>query len=505
MSVLKSSLFSFAGSVVPALAALFTVPVIVSRLGAETYGVYALITSIVGYFALIDINMTAGSVKFVSEYEAKGERDNLARVVTLGGLMYLSIGVLGCIGLWLGTDWLIRDVFSVPAAIEQVAHAALRVASVGFLLSQVQVYLQSVIEALRRYDISSKLEASFGTATALSTVLVVVLGGDLHEMLMARVGLSFLNICTQSWILSRLLPGFRPRRPTREILGGMATYSTYAYLSKLASISAANSDKLLVGALQDMKALAMYSVPLLLAARVFGLVYRLGQVAFPYASALHATERRDELESLYFHISRYISFLNASMCLLLVLFAPELLHYWAGKVFGDEAIFVLICLAGAVFVDSLTNIPSLVNDGMGNPRITGLSAVLRAVASIAFVYFGLKHFGVRGAAVSQLAMACLFTAGFLVVVHRQTLRMPIAELVKRAYAPALPVLALAIGVATFGSRHLLGPKAFVGSAVGVCVALVAYAAVFVVLPVHRQRLAARFGGMIRMGGRGDGQ
>lgn len=499
MSVLKSSLFSFAGSVVPALAALFTVPVIVSHLGAETYGVYALITSIVGYFALIDINMTAGSVKFVSEYEAKGERDNLARVVTLGGLIYLSIGIAGAIGLWLGTDWLIREVFSVPKRIEAVAHAALRVASVGFLLGQMQVYLQSVIEALRRYDISSKLEAGFGTTTALATVAVVLLGGDLHEMLMARVGLSVLNLCAQGLVLNRLLPGYRPRRPTRQILGGMATYSTYAYLSKLASISAANSDKLLVGALQDMKALAMYSVPLLLAARVFGLVYRLGQVVFPYASALHATEQRQELESLYFNTSRYISFLNVCMCLMLVLFAPELLHYWAGKVFGDEAIFVLTCLALSVFVDSLTNIPSLVNDGMGNPRITGISAVLRALTSVAFVYVGLKYFGVRGAALAQLLMACLFTSAFLVVVHRQTLHVPLGQLFRRAYAPALPVLTVAAAIAALSSHHLLKPVEFVASAVVVMVVLGGYGAVFVVSPVHRDRLLARLAAMSPLG------
>jgi O-antigen/teichoic acid export membrane protein len=499
MSVLKSSLFSFAGSVIPALAALFTVPVIVSHLGAETYGVYALITSIVGYFALIDINMTAGSVKFVSEYEAKGDRDSLARVITLGGLIYLSIGIAGSVGLWWGADWLVRDVFNVPARIEGVAHAALRVAAVGFLLGQMQVYLQSVIEALRRYDVSSKLEASFGTATALATVAVVLLGGDLHEMLMARVALSALNICTQCFMLNRLLPGYRPRRPSREILGGMATYSTYAYLSKLASISAANSDKLLVGALQDMTALAMYSVPLLLAARVFGLVYKLGQVVFPYASALHATQQRQQLEALYFNASRYISFLNACMCLMLVLFAPELLHYWAGKVFGTEAVFVLTCLGLAVFIDSLTNIPSLVNDGMGNPRITGISAVLRAATSIAFVYAGLKFFGVRGAAVAQLIVASMFTTVFLFVVHRQTLRIPLAELVKRAYLPLLPVLAVSVAVAFFGGQQLLKPAEFLASAVVVVSSLVFYGIAFVVLPEDRRRLASRLAALTRAG------
>lgn len=502
MSVLKSSLFSFAGSVIPALAALFTVPVIVSHLGAETYGVYALITSIVGYFALIDINMTAGSVKFVSAYEAKGDRDNLARVVTLGGLIYLSIGVAGAIGLWFGANWLVRDVFNVPERIENVANAALRVAAVGFLLGQMQVYLQSVIEALRRYDVSSKLEAGFGTVTALATVAVVLLGGDLHEMLMARVALSALNVGTQCFMLNRLLPGFRLRQPSREIVGGMASYSTYAYLSKLASISAANSDKLLVGALQDMKALAMYSVPLLLAARVFGLVYKLGQVVFPYASALHATEQREQLASLYFSASRYISFLNVCMCLMLVLFAPELLHYWAGKVFGEEAIFVLTFLGLAVFIDSLTNIPSLVNDGMGNPRITGISAVLRAASSIAFVYVGLKFFGVRGAAVAQLIVACIFTTVFLFVVHRQTLRLPLWHLVRRAYLPAIPVLAAAVAVALFGGGHLLGPLGFVSSAAMVAVGLTLYGVIVVVLPDDRQHLFARLSALARTKPRG---
>lgn len=488
MGVFKSSLLSFAGNLVPAIAALFTVPVIVSRLGAETYGVYALITSIIGYFALIDINVTAGSVKFVSEYEARGERENLARVVTLGALIYLSIGAIGFFALWLGANWLVKDLFNVPSSIEKEALLALRVASVGFLFSQLQVYLQSVIEALRRYDISSRFEAGFGTVTAIATVSVVLLGGHLHEMLMARVVLLALNLGTQIWMLRRLIPDYRPLPPNRQILSGMATYSTYAYLSKLASISAANSDKLLVGALQDMKALAMYSVPLLLAARVFGLVYRLGQVVFPYASALHATNQRDELKKLYFGISRYITFLNASMCLVLVLFAPELLYYWAGKVFGREAVFVLIWLAISVFIDSLTNIPSLVNDGMGNPRVTGISAVLRAGVSIAFVYFGLQQFGVRGAAVAQLVVAVMFTSGFLSVVHRQTLRIPIRELFRASYAPAIPVIVLAFAIFPLGDRAVLKPTEFFLGLLVAISCLSVYAILFVLSQEHRSYL-----------------
>jgi len=59
LQLARNAFSNLLGAVVPALVALGTVPLVVKGLGDASYGVYSLVTAIVGYFAVIDINVTA--------------------------------------------------------------------------------------------------------------------------------------------------------------------------------------------------------------------------------------------------------------------------------------------------------------------------------------------------------------------------------------------------------------------------------------------------------------
>ena len=64
--MMRGAAFNLLGAAVPAALAVLTVPLVVRYLGQEDYGLLMLVTSIMGYFALIDINITAASTKFVA-------------------------------------------------------------------------------------------------------------------------------------------------------------------------------------------------------------------------------------------------------------------------------------------------------------------------------------------------------------------------------------------------------------------------------------------------------
>ncbi|MEN9629543.1 MAG: hypothetical protein RJA10_2770, partial [Pseudomonadota bacterium] len=50
MTLLRNGVFNLAGALLPAVALFITIPLIITRLGAEAYGALVLVTSIVGYF-----------------------------------------------------------------------------------------------------------------------------------------------------------------------------------------------------------------------------------------------------------------------------------------------------------------------------------------------------------------------------------------------------------------------------------------------------------------------
>lgn len=486
---IRNSAFHFLGGLVPAIASLLTVPVIVARLGEVHYGLFALVTAIVGYFAILDINVTAGSVKFISEFNARREHRKVSQVVALGGLIYGAIGLAGGLAIAGFAPELVTSVFNVPATLRATAETALYVAAIGFFLGQVQVYLQSVPQALQRYDVSGKLESVFGTLVPCSTLIAVLAGGDLVDIMIARSVLSALNILVLLRLLRRLLPSFAFEAPGRDIARAVTSFSAYAFLSRFASTTYVNADKLLIGALADLRSLSFYTVPFMLANRVFGLIFRVGQVLFPMSSALAASGDTAALRRTYFDVTRYVVYLNACVALMLAVFARELLHYWAGDVFGVQAAQVLIIIVTAVFVDSLTNIPSLVNDGLGRPKNTGVFAVIRALVGVGAAWVAIRVAGILGAAWAQLAVSSLMAGSFVVFIHKRALPASLCEVWLESWRPTiLPMLPLVVLSGASIHRDVMSLPVFLAAGCMFAFLLAVYGLLIVCRPAHRDKL-----------------
>jgi O-antigen/teichoic acid export membrane protein len=452
LRLFRNACSNLLGAAVPALAALATVPLVVAGLGEAGYGLYSLVTAIVGYFAVIDINVTAGSVKYIASLHARGERERVAATLCFGLVVYALVGLVGAIGLFAGAQPLVTRVFAVPAALMDEAVSCLRLAALGFLFGQLQGYLQSVPQALMRFDVSGRIEMVFGTLVPLLTVALLLLGQGLFEVIALRVGASCVH-CLVLWRGVRLLlPDLGWRWPARTLRTDILGFSTWSFLSRFATLSYAHADKLIIGALVGVTGLAYFTVAATLANRVLGLTFRLSGVFFPAASALAAGGELARLDRAYLKATRYVVYLNAAMLMLLAVFAYPLLRLWMGEEFARNGAAVLALMALAQFVDSLTSLPSLVNDGMGHPRVSGLFAVARAIAGLGIVYLGVAGWGIVGAAWGHLAASVVFTLAFLVVVHGRTVPTTLARLCVQGYLPGMGAAACVALVAGAAQR-----------------------------------------------------
>lgn len=475
--LIRNSLANFAGLGLPAVVAIVSVPIIIHRLGETTYGVLSLIVAIVGYFSIIDVNVTAGSVKYLAEFHSRGETKRMSEVATLGLLVYLTIGTVGGAAIVLAAPWLITHVFQIPAAQHEAASLALCLGGAGFLFGQLQFYLQSIPQSVQRYDVSAGYEAAFGMLVPLLTIGVVVLGGGLVAIVALRLGLSMINVLMLGRRIRNLLPQLKWCLPERPLMQKVLGFSGFAYLRNIAAVTYVQADKLIIGALAGAQALALYAVPFTLISRVFSMVARLGGVLFPAASALAARDEMDRLRRIYLVAVRYTVFLNSALAIALWVLAYNLLSLWIGNHFAQRSGAILALLAISALLDSLSNLPSVINDGLGHPRVTGVFAVLRAALGVGIVYTLVGRLGVIGAAIGQLAVSAVMAAAFIAYVHGRTVPVNLSALLLQGLAPAL---ACTVGPGLLGwwlARQLgdgLLPTLTVGAIMAALMALLGY-------------------------------
>jgi O-antigen/teichoic acid export membrane protein len=466
--LLRNSLWNLSGSALPMVVALATVPLLIRALGIEGYGIVTLVGSVIGYFAVLDINLTAGSIKYLAEHHAARDRRRFAETFWFGIFFYGLLGLLGAAAIFLAAETLVIRFFKVSDAAYEATVLAFQIGALGFLLSQLQNYLLVVPQALQRYDRSAQSEAFFGIVVNLASVAAAIAGMGIVGVIMARVGVAAVNILYLVWLIRRFRLHLRFRWPRKEVRTALTSFSAYAYLSKLASVMHQHADKLIVGALAGPVALTFYTVPVTLAGRILGLTYRLSSVIYPRASALAASGRIEELRPVYLGVMRYVTYINLAALGMIVLAGEEFLRRWVGEEFVQQGYPVLVLVTVAFLVDSLTNIPSLVNDALGHPRITGRFALANGVVGVAMVYVGTSLAGIIGAASGHLIASVTMGLSFLIFVHGRTVPISFGETLRkglgRSLAVGLLIIAVLLPLKWYVPAGVLGTVAIVSAA-----------------------------------------
>lgn len=444
--LLRNSLWNLSGSAVPMVVALATVPLLIGALGVEGFGIVTLVGSVTGYFGVLDINLSAGSIKYLAEHHAAGDRERFAETFWFGSLFYGLLGLLGAAIIFFSADSLLLRFFEVSESMREATVSAFEIAALGFGLTQLQSYLLVVPQALQRYDRSAQSEAFFGTAVNLASVAAALAGTGVVGVIIARVAVSAANILYLIWLIRHFKLGLSPRWPRKDVRAALTSFSAYAYLSKIASTLHQHADKLIVGAIGGPVALAFYTVPVTLAGRILGLTYRLSSVIYPRASALAGAGRINELRPVYLGVMRYVTYINFAALGMIVLAGDEFLRRWVGEEFVAQGYPVLILMTVALLVDSLTNIPSLVNDALGHPRVTGKFALANGLAGVAMVYLGTQAAGIVGAATGHLLSSLVLGMSFLLFVHGRTVPIAFSEALRDGFGRSLAVGLLIIAV-----------------------------------------------------------
>ncbi len=470
---IRNSLWNVTGSALPAIAALASVPLLISALGVEGFGIVTLVNSMIGYFGVLDINLSAGAIKYLAESHAAGEQRRFAETFWFGALFYGGLGLLGGLAIFMTGRWLVNGIFNLPEQCHATTVLALQVGAAGFALNQMQSYLLVVPQSLQRYDRSAQSEAFFGVLVNVASVVAALSDGSVAAVIAARVGVSLLNVIYLAYLIRSLKLDICLAWPGTDVRRALTRFSAYAYLSKIATTLHQHGDKLIVGALAGPVALAFYTVPATLASRMLGLTYRLSSVIYPMTSALAASKRIHELRPIYLGTMRYVTYINLVALGVIVLAGDEFLRHWVGESFVAQGYPVLVLMTVALLLDSLTNIPSLVNDALGHPEVSGRFALVRGILGISLVYVGAHTAGIVGAAIGHLLTAILMSASFLLFVHERTVPISFNDTLVQGLGKSMSVGVIVFGV-LFPLKWLI-PQGLLGTALIVSAALLTLA------------------------------
>jgi O-antigen/teichoic acid export membrane protein len=383
------------------LASALVVSVLLARgLGAERFGVYALVMSVV-IFTLVFARLgVSGTVRrYVAELDGKGDLATAAIVLGRALKLGLLSGLLATAALAAAAGPLAMFFHSVDLRVDLLIGAAM-------VLPMVLVgILRAVISGLQHYGNLVRLNLATSPLWVVGCSIAVWRGVGVPGVLIASLAIELINLVALGWWSVRYV-GMRWRVPLpTELRSRLQRYNiALGVLILLNAVVWERSEILFLGRFQGATQVSFYAVPFALTERVVDLVPGaiLG-VLLPGLSFVQGRADTGRFTSVLSDALRYLAMLTLPICLFGIPLAPAIISLLYGSQFEGAAVVLQILLVSAVFgvLGQASRSALLGLERQGWLLKTGSVA---AIASIGLDLVLIPRWGAIGAAVANTAV-----------------------------------------------------------------------------------------------------
>lgn len=396
----RNTILNCIGQIIPILIGVVTIPIIIKGLGTERFGVLSLAWVVLSYFSFFDLGLGRATTKFVAEILGKGEIPRLPTVVWSSLAFNFLLGIIGGAVLFAITPFLVEQVFNIPPLLREETRTTFFLLAACVPVLMVTVALRGVLEASQRFDLVNALQIPNNSLLFLIPAVVLPFSSNLAVimllLLLARVGalIAFLTLCLKTFpiLKERISIDARVMRP-------LLAFGLWITVSSILSPLLLYLDRLLIGSLLTMTALAYYTAPyeMVIRTRVFpaGLVSTL----FPAFSTL-TENKKAEISQLFARSVKYVFLLMGPLLLVIIFFAENILSFWLGMEYAQQSKLVLQILSLGVLFNSLAYVPFCFVQGLGRPDITAKFHILELPIFLGLAWVFISQWGIAGAALA---------------------------------------------------------------------------------------------------------
>jgi O-antigen/teichoic acid export membrane protein len=398
--VAKNGALYFASLALPALAAVFLVPVTVRALGPSKFGLLALAWALAEGTGMFDFGLARTTVRFVADATVRGQ-DRLREIIVASVFSQAAMGCVAGVLIFAFAPFLANHVFKVSADLVPGAIAMFRVLALHVPLLLAAQALRATLEGAQRFDISTALRIPGSLASVVIPAVVAPAGGSLATILWVLLSVRVVLVVANVDAVRRVLLGgrwsLRPHFPTlREMLG----YSGWVAVSAALGPALGSFDRFVVGSIVGVAGLGFYTGAAELANRFFLIPATAFAALLPALAYKEARGARDRALAACRAARRQLAAVLFPVCLALFVFAPTILRGWLGADYAAQGGTALRILAVGVFLGGLAHLPLGVLYGAARPDLPAKIHVAEAVVYLPLTFMLVRAFGIPGAAVS---------------------------------------------------------------------------------------------------------
>jgi O-antigen/teichoic acid export membrane protein len=408
-SLKLNALSNFAGLAVSVAVGFFLTPAMLSYLGEKRFGMWTLVSSLVGYYGLLDFGVSAAVLRYVPLFHGQGNHHRVSAVVStsLGFYSALSLVVIVL------TQIVAQPISHFFGGGPELA-GLLRIIGVAAALSLPAIVLNTTTASYESFAPANVVGASTQLLRGALLVgciwahygLVAMGWAVLLSNLFSLVGNSvvFKHACKD---VQLSIKSFKWTE-----LKMLLSFGSVILIVTTANSLATESPKQVVAKTISLEALGLFGISLLLISYYRMLIISLTKVFSPRFSFLSGRQDEGGIRRLFIQGCRYTTMIAGAVAVLFWVTGPPFLLLWTGKPEIVKAVPALTIMVAGTFVFLSHRLGGDLLFGLGRQGQVALLELTEALGIVGLTIILSLKFGLAGAALG-LAIPPVIIRGLL--------------------------------------------------------------------------------------------
>ena len=441
---LKNVTSSWAGLALNIAVGFFLSPFILHHLGDDAFGLWVLIFSITGYYGIFDFGIRSSLVRYVSKFQATGDKEQLARIVNTSLFSYTCLGLLLMIPTVLGMFYVDR-LFRIPTPFLHDAQILFLIVGASLALGFPLGISGGILEGLQRFYLLNWTNMVSMIVRAILIVLALRHGYGLLTVAAITVALPLITSAVRAVLAQRILAiPYGLRYIDRTSFRQVANYGSITFMIIVAARLRFKTDAVIIGSFLSAAAITRFSIGARLVDYAGEVVSSLAQIFTPMSSQFHTAGDHARLRTIFIAGNRACAFVMFPICVSLVVMGRSVIEAWMGPAYVSSYIVLLLVLIPS----TLYNIQSTSNRilfGISQHQTLAVVVLMEGVANVILSVALVRPFGIAGDALGT-AIPLLCTAVFFLPRYMcRKLEVPLRKFIPEAYFyPALFCVPMAL-------------------------------------------------------------
>jgi O-antigen/teichoic acid export membrane protein len=416
---IRNVFFNLASQALILVTSFITTPYIVNKLGADSYGVVILLSTILGYLSFLDLGLSGALIRYLTECASVYDWERFRRFLWSSLIFYASIGPIIISIFALLPSNAILHVINIPHNLHNAFTTAFFIGIAAWFVGFLTLPPHAILWAYHRLDMTSFLTLINGGLQPIFTVTALFLGYGIVGVSIATLLTHIIVLITTIWMATRLHRSWGKPIWDPQSLKPLFRYGGWLTLAQVVGQVAGSVDKILIGSYLSPASVGYYNISTSLPLKLWIIHGAFVSSAFPLIVSLKAHSASSaEVFHIVSRFARSILLLLSPFVLFFIFFGYTFLSAWINDIYARNGLFCIILTSVYSLISGFSSIFHVLLRAWERADLSTKVYLFATLGYLPLLYVFIRWLGISGGALALVLFSVIELLLMLIFVQK---------------------------------------------------------------------------------------